>query len=136
MSSRAIFASKIPKIYDASTKALDILKGKDLTGKLAIITGASNGIGLETAKSLIFHGCMVIFACRSKETTTRAIASIEEERMGSSKYCKFIKCDLASLNSVQEFTEDVQREIEHIDYLILNAGCGGSTYSQTEGILM
>lgn len=50
--------------FDASSTALQVLHGKDLSGKLAVITGANAGIGLETAKSLAFHGCEVILACR------------------------------------------------------------------------
>ena len=42
---------------------------KDLTGKLIIITGSSDGIGLETAKDLLKSNATVIFACRNKNKT-------------------------------------------------------------------
>lgn len=58
------FVSEIRQRFDASTKALEILHGKDLSGKVAIITGANAGIGFETARSLAFHQCEVVFACR------------------------------------------------------------------------
>lgn len=41
----------------------------DLTGKIAIVTGSSAGVGKETAKKLALRGATVIFACRNKDKT-------------------------------------------------------------------
>ena len=68
--------------FDGSSTALSILHGKDLSGKVALITGSSSGIGLETAKSLAFHGCEIILANRSEERTKKAIEEMESERRG------------------------------------------------------
>ena len=46
---------------------------KDLTGKLIIVTGSSDGIGLVTAKNLLQSNAKVIFACRNKEKTEKII---------------------------------------------------------------
>ena len=43
----------------------------DLHGKVCVVTGASSGIGLETAKALYAMGAHVILACRSEDRTTR-----------------------------------------------------------------
>ena len=43
----------------------------DLHGKVCIVTGASSGIGLETAKALYTMGAHVILACRSEDRATR-----------------------------------------------------------------
>ena len=49
---------------------------KDLTGKLIIVTGSSDGIGLETAKDLLKSNAKVIFACRNKNKTEGIINSL------------------------------------------------------------
>ena len=51
---------------------------KDLTGKLIIVTGSSDGIGLETAKDLLKSNARVIFACRNKNKTEGIINSFPE----------------------------------------------------------
>ena len=43
---------------------LQVLHGMDLSDQVAVITGATSGIGFETAKCLAFHGCTVIIGCR------------------------------------------------------------------------
>lgn len=123
---------QIRQRFDASSKALQVLHGKDLTGKLCIITGANCGIGFETAKSMAFHGCSVIFACRNKESADEAINKIEMERPNTKGKCRFIRVDLASLQSTKGFIDAVKSEIKHIDYLILNAGVFGLPYTLTE----
>lgn len=50
----------------------------DLTGKIAIVTGASSGIGMEVAKELAAHSATVIFACRNEDKTRAAINRISE----------------------------------------------------------
>ena len=52
---------------------------KDLTGKLIIVTGSSDGIGLETAKDLINSNANVIFACRNKSKTENIISNLPEQ---------------------------------------------------------
>ena len=51
---------------------------KDLKGKLIIVTGSSDGIGLETAKDLLKSNATVIFACRNKNKTETIINSFPE----------------------------------------------------------
>ena len=51
---------------------------KDLTGKLVVITGSSDGIGLEAAKDLLKSNATVIFACRSKSKTEGIINTFPE----------------------------------------------------------
>ena len=51
---------------------------KDLTGKLIIITGSSDGIELEAAKDLLKSNATVIFACRNKNKTEGIINTFPE----------------------------------------------------------
>lgn len=116
--------------FDASSNAFSILHGKDLTDRVALITGCSAGIGLETAKSMAFYGCEIIFACRNRKSASDAINSLNNERKGL-KLNLFI-VDLASLRSCKKFCEDVKLRYKHIDYLILNAGVFALPHTLTE----
>ncbi|XP_065355814.1 WW domain-containing oxidoreductase [Calliphora vicina] len=124
--------AQVRQRYDGSTTALQILHGKDLHGRLAVVTGANCGIGYETARSLAFHGCEVIFACRSRSSTETAIESIIKERPACRNRLKWLELDLASFKSVCNFVEEVKSSVKHIDYLILNAGVFALPYSVTE----
>ncbi|KAG4067072.1 hypothetical protein HA402_000063 [Bradysia odoriphaga] len=118
--------------FDASSTALQVLHGKDLTGKTALITGCNVGIGFETARSLALHGCDVIMACRNQKATEEAITKIAKEKPAAGKKCRFMKLDLGSLKSVQQFVDDIQKEVSHIDMLILNAAVFALPYSLSE----
>ncbi|XP_058837731.1 WW domain-containing oxidoreductase [Topomyia yanbarensis] len=117
--------------FDSGTNALQVLHGRDLSGKVALITGANAGIGFETARSLALHGCEVIFACRNETTTDEAISAITQEKETAGKKCKFIKLDLSSLRSTKECAQQVKTLFKHIDILILNAGVFALPYSTT-----
>ena len=75
----------------------------DLTGKIAIVTGANSGIGYETAKTLAEKGATVVMACRNLEKANHAASEI---RLGA-KDAKLdvIQLDLADLNSVWNFAD-------------------------------
>jgi WW domain-containing oxidoreductase len=119
--------------FDASTGALQILHGRDLSGKVAIITGANSGIGFETARSLALHGCTVILACRNEVSTLEAIEKISKESPLAGSRCRFVPCDLTNLWSVREFARTLKFDdkLTHIDILILNAGVFALPYTTT-----
>lgn len=98
--------------FDASSTALQVLHGRDLKGKLAIITGANIGIGFETARSLALHGCEVIMAGRNRKSTEQAIERIALEKPVAGSKCRFVQLDLASLRSVKEFIDEIKRDVK------------------------
>ena len=103
---------------------------KDLTGKLVIVTGSSDGIGLETAKDLLNSNAKVIFACRNKTKTENIINSFPEN---IKRNAIFIHLDLESFKSIKNFTEEVKSKYQKIDILINNAGMGtASNIHKTE----
>jgi len=59
--------------FDAASTADDVLKGIDLTGKVAIVTGGYSGIGLETARALRAAGAVVIVPARDVERAAAAL---------------------------------------------------------------
>lgn len=116
--------------FDASSTALAVLHGRDLKGKVALITGSSSGIGLETAKSMALHGAEIIFACRNQKNAEIAMESIRNEQKDAK--LNFIQLDLASLRNCKKFCDDVKFQYRHIDYLILNAGVFALPHTLTE----
>ncbi|KAF7275804.1 WW domain-containing oxidoreductase [Rhynchophorus ferrugineus] len=118
--------------FDASSTALQVLHGRDLSGKVAIITGANAGIGFETARSLAKHGCTVIFACRNLYAAEESIEKIRtEERLNIADNCIAIHLDLSSLSSVVQFGNTIKSRYHQIDIIILNAGVFGLPYTKT-----
>ena len=101
---------------------------KDLTGKLIIVTGSSDGIGLETAKDLINSNAKVIFACRNKIKTENIIKNLPEH---IKKNAIFEQLDLTSFKSIENFVKEIKSKYQKIDILINNAGIG-SGISKTE----
>ena len=100
-----------------------------LTGKTVIITGSNTGIGLETAVDLAKRGARVILACRDVEKGERA--AVEVRRRSGNVNVIFLQLDLASLQSVRRFAENILREEPCIDILINNAGISLTSSQKT-----
>jgi len=91
----------------------------DLTGKVIIVTGASAGIGKETAKTLLTHNAKVYIAVRSEEKAKSAIAELKEQ---TGKEAIFLKLDLADLKSVKSSAEEFISKETELHVLFNNAG--------------
>lgn len=94
--------------FDASSTALQVLHGKDLSGRVAIVTGANVGIGFETAKSLAMHGSQVVLACRKRDAALLAIEQISVAKPSAGKLCRYMHVDLADMWSVRRFVDEVK----------------------------
>ena len=107
---------------------------KDLTGKIIIVTGSSDGIGLETAKDLLKSNATVIFACRNKNKTEGIINSFPENLKKNSI---FIQLDLESFKSIENFVKEIKEKYSKIDILINNAGLSswGNIYKTEDGYM-
>ena len=101
----------------------------DLTGRVALVTGANSGIGYETARVLADHGAHVIMACRNHEKAARARDKLEIQRNRSS--LEVLDLDLADLASVRTAAGRVLDQHARLDLLINNAGVMGTPSSQT-----
>jgi NAD(P)-dependent dehydrogenase (short-subunit alcohol dehydrogenase family) len=101
----------------------------DLTGRVALITGANSGIGYETARALADHGAHVIMACRNDEKARRARDKVESELDRSS--LELLPLDLADLVSVRRAAAQVLAVHARLDILVNNAGVMGTPYRQT-----
>ncbi|XP_038074480.1 retinol dehydrogenase 13-like isoform X2 [Patiria miniata] len=101
-----------------------------LDGKTVLITGGNTGIGKETARDLARRGARVILACRDLAKAEAAVADIREDTGNSN--LAVVKLDLASLASVRECAEKINREESRLDILINNAGIMMCPEWQTE----
>jgi NAD(P)-dependent dehydrogenase (short-subunit alcohol dehydrogenase family) len=92
----------------------------DLSGRLAIVTGANTGIGFVTALELARHGADVVLACRDVHKAGKAVERIRAERPGAR--LRALPLDLAMLASVRTFAAGFLAEHGRLDLLINNAG--------------
>lgn len=92
----------------------------DQTGRVAIVTGANSGIGLEAAKALAAKGAQVIVASRNQQRGEAAVASIVEAHPNAT--CELLLLDLANLKSVREFVAAFNGRYDRLDLLLNNAG--------------
>lgn len=100
--------------FYATSTTSDVIKGIDLTGKIAIVTGGNTGIGLETTKTLATAGATVIVPARDTEKAKRnleGIANVELETM-----------DLMNPDSIDAFAEKFLASGRPLHLLINNAG--------------
>jgi len=92
----------------------------DLHGKTAVVTGASTGLGFETARTLAGHGAAVILACRDMTRAENAAGRIRQAAPGAQ--VRTVPLDLASLASASQAAEWLRDECPRLDLLINNAG--------------
>ena len=93
----------------------------DLTGRVAVVTGASSGLGVQMAKALAAQGADVAILARRKEK----LESVAEEIRALGVKCLPIQCDVTDTESIKKAAELVEAEFGKVDILINNAGSGG-----------
>lgn len=101
----------------------------DLTGKVALVTGANSGIGLETARALAAHGAHVVMACRNDEKARLAADLLEKDLDRAS--LELLHLDLSDLVSVRQAADRFLSQHACLDLLVNNAGVMGTPYRQT-----
>ena len=101
----------------------DIHASTDLTGKTALVTGATSGLGRAAATALARRGARVMLGVRNVEAGARIAAAIEAET-GCAPGTVTVgpPLDLASNESVRSFAEDVVGKCPRLDLLVNNAG--------------
>ena len=92
----------------------------DQSGRVAIITGANTGLGLETAKALADKGAHVVLAVRNLEKGNQAVSQITAKSPNA--VVALQQLDLTSLQAIREAAEEIKASHQRIDLLINNAG--------------
>jgi len=100
--------------FNATSTATEVIKGIDLRGKIAIVTGGHAGIGLETTKVLAAAGATVIIPARDLEKAQRNLAGVEGVELEV--------MDLIDPESIDAFAEKFLQSGRPLHLLINNAG--------------
>ncbi|KAG0262746.1 hypothetical protein BG011_009786 [Mortierella polycephala] len=125
----------LESLYDINYWKTFVQKGNfsmdqipDLSSKVAIVTGANNGLGYETTLALASHGAHVFLACRNKAKALDAIERLERELAETAPHLypklDFLYLDLSDLRSVARSANEFLAKGLSLHILINNAGLG------------
>lgn len=112
----------------------DLKDTPDLKGKVAIVTGGSEGIGFGSTYTFLSKGLEKVFVISvSKEVIDESTKTVKEE-LGEEAANKitWLQCDLADWKAVKETADKIAKATDRIDILVNNAGRGIMTYQLTE----
>ena len=96
----------------------DYLNNFSLEGKVALITGASYGIGFAIAKAMAGAGATIVFNDITQELVDKGLAAYKEEGIEAHGYV----CDVTSEDAVNEMVGKIEKEVGVVDILVNNAG--------------
>ncbi|MDN5201280.1 oxidoreductase [Fulvivirgaceae bacterium BMA10] len=89
-------------------------------GRIAVVTGANNGIGFETTLAMAKYGFKVIMACRNLAKAEKAKSAILQKLPDAD--LSILPLDLSDLDSIKAFAKQFKDKYSHLDILINNAG--------------
>ncbi|WP_406080869.1 SDR family NAD(P)-dependent oxidoreductase [Micromonospora sp. NBC_00858] len=118
-------ADRVTTPFNARSTASDVVAGVDLTGQRAIVTGASSGIGVETARALAAAGAEVTLAVRNGEAGERTAKDIHAT---TGQLVRVVPLDLSDQGSVAAFVT-AWKDPLHI--LVNNAGVSATPEMRT-----
>jgi len=127
MSLQELIVSLIKTPFGFSSTAAEVAEGIDLTGRSAIVTGASSGIGFETARALAHIGARLTLAVRDVASGERAAEAIAAST--GNKALQVTRLDLADMESVAKFVLSWRGPL-HI--LVNNAGVMACPETRTQ----
>jgi len=99
---------------------------QDLSGKIIMITGASAGIGKETAIELAKHNARLYLVVRNIPKGREVLKEIDATSGNQNVF--LLKCDFCSLESVRDCAREFLSQEKRLDILINNAGMNGQTF--------
>ena len=105
--------------FNRNTTAEEVISGVDLSGRLAVITGGSTGLGLETARVFVMAGADVLIGAR-RESKLQEAAEVLRAAGTANVYTQPL--DLMEPESVKQFADAALKLDRPIDLLVNNAG--------------
>jgi NAD(P)-dependent dehydrogenase (short-subunit alcohol dehydrogenase family) len=116
--------------FTRETTTDDVLRGVDLTGRTIVVTGASSGLGEETARALAAHGATVVATARDAAKGEAALARLRAAHPEADVRLELL--DLASLRSVRDCAERIRAGHDRVHGIVANAGVMAAPYGETE----
>lgn len=109
----------------------------DLSGKVALITGGSEGIGYATAYTLLKHNVSRVFIISMREEVQDQAEESVRKHLGDTfaDRLTFFQCDMSDLKEVTNIAKQVSSQTDRLDILCLNAARGIMTYQTTPYII-
>jgi protochlorophyllide reductase len=101
------------------------------SGRTVLVTGATSGLGLETACALASRGAQVLVAGRDAARTATALQQVSAAAADGGS-AEPVSLDLASLTSVEAAARDVEGRVPRLDLLVNNAGVMATPFGHTE----
>lgn len=117
--------------FNTRSTAPEVIKGIDLKGKIAIVTGGASGIGVETVRALASAGAHVVMPVRSRAKGEKAAADIRAST--GNKAIDVADMDLENYASVERFAKDFVATGKPLHILINNAGIMACPERRIEG---
>ncbi|KAG8909258.1 hypothetical protein FRC00_010435 [Tulasnella sp. 408] len=105
----------------------------NLSGRTAVVTGGTAGIGYEVAKTLALAGARVVLLSRKQEHGEEAMSTIktlaaEDPNNTVDIDIEFVQCDFGNLAKVKEVADKIREKEQRIDMLVNDAGIGINAY--------
>lgn len=98
----------------------------DLTGRVAVVTGASSGLGVQFAKALAGQGADLVLLARRKDR----LDDVAEQIRAMGRRCLTVQCDVTRIGDVQNAVKETLDAFGKVDILVNNAGAGGQNPAQ------
>ena len=125
--------TKIPEAtsFGATSTTDEVLSGMNLKGKRILVTGASAGLGVETARSLAAHGAQVVGAARDLNKAKARTEQVQKDAAANGGSFELVELDLAKLKSVRACADGLLAKGEPFDVVIANAGVMATPFGHT-----
>jgi len=90
----------------------------DLSGRVALVTGGSRGLGLQIAEALGEMGASVVLTARKRDELASAVSHLEKQKAQAFSYV----CDLADREAIPPVADEILKKFGKVDILVNNAG--------------
>lgn len=120
--------------FGPRSTALEVARGHDLSGRVALVTGATSGLGVETARALMAAGAQVVLGVRDVprgEALARDLAAGTGRTASEVPSPEVLPLDLSSLASVRAAADAFLARHGHLDLLVNNAGVMATPFGHT-----